>query len=74
MGVTNDHGAAKVKQYRVIKSVGKWHLVADIHVIGDTAVHEFRIQRITHDIQIYPGASLDYALGRFDEIAAREEV
>ena len=68
MGVTNEYGKATQKQYSVIKSIGKWHLVADIHVVGDTAIHEFRIQRILNDIQIYPGATLDYALKRFEEV------
>lgn len=67
--ITDDHGQAILKQYRVVKSKGNLHLLCDIHVVGDKAVHEFRIQRITKDVQIYPGATLDYAMKRFEEIS-----
>lgn len=65
--ITDDNGKAVLPQFRVIEQRGKWFLLADIHVLGNLAMHEFRIQKLTHDIALYPGITLDEAKKRFFE-------
>ncbi len=67
MPLTDDHGKALHDQRRVIDQRGKWRLIYDQHQIGDTVHHEFRIQKLTHDIVLYPGITLDEAKKRFAE-------
>jgi hypothetical protein len=65
--ITDDHGKATTHQFRVIEQRGKWQLLADIHVLGNTAHHEFRIRKLAHDIILYPGIPLAKAKKLFDE-------
>lgn len=65
--ITDDHGQANLKQYRVIEQVGNWCLLYDQHQIGNHVHHEFRIQKLKHDIALYPGVSLSEAQQRFRE-------
>lgn len=67
MPITDDHGQATLKQYRVIEQIGNWYLLYDQHQIGNHAHHEFRIQKLKHDIALYPGISLSEAQQRFRE-------
>lgn len=67
MPITDDHGQANLKQYRVIEQVGNWYLLYDQYQIGNHAHHEFRIQKLKHDIALYPGISLSEAQQRFRE-------
>jgi hypothetical protein len=67
MPITDDHGQAIKPQYRVIKSTGKWRLLYDQLQVGETTRHEFRITKMTHDIALYPGITLEEAIKRFDE-------
>ena len=67
--VTNDHGKAGGNQYRVVASKGHWHLLYDSHVVGEAVISQFRVQKIVRDVAIYPGATLDYALERFNELS-----
>jgi hypothetical protein len=60
-------------EMQVVESIGNWHLLYDQHVVGDTCVHEFRIQRITNDIALYPGITLEEAIRRFRERVAEAE-
>jgi hypothetical protein len=65
--MTDDNGKGLQPQYRVIEQHGRWQLVYDLHQIGNTARHEFRILKLRHDIAIYPGISLIEAQKRFRE-------
>lgn len=65
--ITDDHGKPLHDQRRIIKQDGKWRLLFDVQVLGDKAVSEFCIQKIEHDVFLYPGISLEEAIKRFDE-------
>jgi hypothetical protein len=67
MPITDDHGVATTRQFRVIEQRGRWQLLFDMHQIGNTVHHEFRIQKLRHDIALYPGITLDEAKKRFAE-------
>jgi hypothetical protein len=67
MSITDDHGQAIRKQYTIIEQRGKWALLYDQHQIGNTVHHEFRIQKLQHDIALYPGITLAEAQKRFAE-------
>jgi len=67
MPITDDHGKAIRHQYRVIEQRGKWTLLYDQHVLGNTVQHEFRIQKLQHDIVLYQGITLAEAQKRFIE-------
>ena len=67
MPITDDNGQALRPQYRVIEQIGNWHLLYDQLQSGDTVRHEFRIQKLRHDIALYPGISLAEAQKRFRE-------
>ena len=67
MPITDDHGKAIHDQRRVIEQRGNWRLIYDQHQIGNIVHHEFRIQKLRHDIALYPGISLDEAKKRFTE-------
>ena len=67
MPITDDHGKATSPQYRVIERRGNWLLLFDIHVVGNLARHEFRIQKLRHDIALYPEITLEEAKKRFTE-------
>ena len=67
MPITDDHGQALRPQYRVIEQHGQWQLLYDQHQVGETVRHEFRIQKMTHDIALYPGITLAEAQKRFRE-------
>lgn len=64
---TDDHGIPIDPQFRVIERRGNWVLLFDISVAGNAVKHEFRIQKLKHDIAIYPGASLEEATKMFNE-------
>ena len=66
MPITDDNGQAIKPQYRVIKTAGNWQLVYDQFQLGDSVRHEFRIRKMTHDIALYPGITLEEAIKRFD--------
>ena len=66
--ITDDNGQAIKKQYRVIKQKYNWFLLYDQHQTGDCVTHEFRIQKLVHDIRLYPGITLEEALIRFDSL------
>jgi len=68
MPITDDNGQAIKKQYRVIKQKHNWFLLYDSFLVGDDITHEFRIQKLVHDIALYPGISLKEALKRFDNL------
>lgn len=55
------------QQYQVIEQHGRWRLLYDQHQNGNTVRHEFRIQKLRHDIALYPGISLAEAQKRFRE-------
>ena len=67
MPITDDNGKALLPQCRVIEQRGNWFLLYDQHQIGNTVRHEFRIQKLQHDIVLYPGMSLAEAKKRFHE-------
>ena len=67
MPITDDNGQALRPQYRVIEKCGKWTLLYDQHQIGNVVRHEFRIQKLQHDIVLYPGITLAEAQKRFRE-------
>lgn len=67
MPITNDNGQAIKPQYRVIKAAGNWQLLYDQMRVGDAVRHEFRITKMTHDIALFPGITLEEAIKRFDE-------
>lgn len=67
MPITDDYGQAMRPQYRVIEQCGKWVLLYDQHQLGKVVRHEFRIQKLTHDIALYPGITLAEAQKRFRE-------
>ena len=67
MPITDDHGKAIRRQYRVIEQRGKWTLLYDQHVLGNTVQHEFRVQKLQHDIVLYQGITLAEAQKRFIE-------
>ena len=67
MPITDDHGQALRPQYRVIEQQGQWQLLYDQHQVGEAVRHEFRIQKMTHDIALYPGITLAEAQKRFRE-------
>jgi hypothetical protein len=67
MPITDDHGKAIHDQRRVVEQKGNWQLIYDQHQIGNKVVHEFRIQKLRHDIALYPGITLEEAKQRFLE-------
>jgi hypothetical protein len=67
MPMTDDHGKAIQYQYRVIDRRGNWFLLYDQHQLGNAVVHEFRIQKLKHDILLFRGITLDEAQKRFAE-------
>ena len=67
MPITDDNGKALRPQYRVIEQRGNWILLYDQHQLGNTVPHEFRIQKLKHDIMLYTGISLAEATKRFHE-------
>lgn len=61
-------------QMRVIEQRGKWFLLYEQKVVDNKANHEFRIQKITHDIAIYSGATIEEAKARFfDKVSQDNE-
>ena len=72
--ITDKTGKALRPQYRVIKQIGNWYLLQDLHQSGEAVRHEFRIQKLRHDIELYPGISLAEAQKRFrDRVEADNE-
>lgn len=69
MPITDDHGKSLRPQYRVIEQRGNWFLLYDQYQVGDFVRHEFRIQKLRHDIAQYPGITLAEAQKRFHEKA-----
>jgi len=67
MPITDDHGQALRPQYQVIEQRGQWQLLYDQYQVGETVRHEFRIQKLQHDIALYPGITLAEAQKRFRE-------
>lgn len=67
MPITDDNGQALRPQYRVIEQRGSWFLLYDQMQVGEAARHEFRIQKLRHDIALYPGITLAEAQKRFHE-------
>ena len=67
MPITDDHGKAIHDQRRVVEQKGNWQLIYNQHQIGNKVVHEFRIQKLRHDIVLYPGITLEEAKQRFSE-------
>ena len=67
MPITDDNGKAIRYQYRVIEQRGNWFLLYDQHQLGNTVVHEFRIQKLKHDILLFPGITLAEAQKIFAE-------
>ena len=67
MPITDDHGKALLPQYRVIEQHGNWRLLYDQLQSGEAVRHEFRIQKLRHDVALYPGISLAEAQKRFRE-------
>jgi hypothetical protein len=67
MPITDANGQALRPQYRVVEQRGKWTLLYDQHVLGNTVQHQFRIQKLQHDIVLYPGITLAEAQKRFAE-------
>ena len=65
--ITDDHGQALRPQYRVIEKRGKWVLLYDQRQSGEVVRHEFGIQKLQHDIVLYPGITLTEAQKRFRE-------
>ena len=71
---TDDCGKPVKNQMRVIEQRGKWFLLYDQHVVGNKVNHEFRIQKCTHDIALYPGITLQEATTRFlEKVEAHHE-
>lgn len=68
MPITDDNGKPLRPQYRVIEQIGNWYLLYDQHQSGEAVRHEFRIQKLRHDIALYPGISLAEAQKRFREL------
>jgi len=64
---TDDHGKPIESQFRVVEQRGNWVLLFDASITGNAVKHEFRIQKLKHDIAIYPGASLEQATKMFNE-------
>lgn len=67
MPITDDHGKAIHDQRRVVEQKGNWQLIYDQYQIGNKVVHEFRIQKLRHDIVLYPGITIEEAKQRFSE-------
>lgn len=67
MPITNDHGKALLPQYQVVEQSGNWMLLYYQMQVGEEVRHEFRIQKLRHDIALYPGITLAEALKRFRE-------
>lgn len=67
MPITDDNGQALRPQYRVIEQKGNWVLLYDQMQVGDSVRHEFRIQKLRHDVALYPGITLAEAQKRFHE-------
>ena len=67
MPITDDHGKALLPQYQVIEQRGNWVLLYDQMQVGEKVRHEFRIQKLRHDVALYPGTTLSEALKRFHE-------
>lgn len=67
MPITDDNGQAVQPQFRVIEQRGNWFLLYDQHVVGNLGRHEFRIQKLKHDIVLYSGITLEEAKKRFAE-------
>ena len=67
MPITDDNGQALLKQYKVIEQQGNWFLLYDQMQVGEGVRHEFRIQKLRHDIALYPGITLIEAQKRFRE-------
>ena len=65
--ITDDHGKALLPQYQVIEQSGNWLLLYDQMQVGEKVRHEFRIQKLRHDVALYPGITLSEALKRFHE-------
>lgn len=70
--LTDDYGRSLCDQRRLVAERGKWRLLYDQHVLGNTAVHQFVIQKITHDVLLYPGITLQEAMQRFEEIVGAD--
>ena len=67
MPITDDHGKALLPQYQVIEQSGNWLLLYDQMQDGEKVRHEFRIQKLRHDVALYPGITLAEAQKRFRE-------
>ena len=65
--ITDDHGKALLPQYQVIEQSGNWLLLYDQMQVGEKVRHEFRIQKLRHDVALYPGITLTEAQKRFRE-------
>lgn len=65
--ITDDHGKALLPQYQVIEQSGNWLLLYDQMQVGEKVRHEFRIQKLRHDVALYPGITLAEAQKRFRE-------
>ena len=67
MPITDDNGQAVQPQFRVIEQRGNWFLLYDQRVVGNVVFHEFRIQKLKHNILLYSGITLEEAKKRFAE-------
>lgn len=70
--MTDDNGKAIRPQYRVIEQRGTWALLYDQMAVGDAVRHEFRVQKLVHDIALYPGITLAEAKKRFTELVEND--
>jgi len=67
MPITDDRGQALRPQCQVIEQRGNWFLLYDQMQVGEAVRHEFRIQKVRHDIALYPGITLAAAQKCFRE-------
>lgn len=65
MGISDDYGKPRIRQYRVIETYFDWMLLYDQH----DDKHQFRIVREHNHIILYSGISLEEAKRRFSEIS-----
>jgi len=63
--MTDDKWKPIRPQYKVIEQQGNWFLLYDQMQSGEAVRHEFRIQKLRHDIALYPGISLADAKAKF---------
>ncbi len=70
--MTDDHGQPLKSPMRVIEQRGNWFLLYDQLQVGEAVRHEFRVQKIVHDVALYPGITLAEARNRFLKIVEND--